>query len=113
MIRRLDSVVFDTRDLPAIRHFYGEVLGLAVGSFERDGRMVPDESASYVNFDVGGTLLGFETANTAQVGTVVFQVDGLPALLADFSAKGVTPVKTHQTFAIIRDPEGREVILQA
>jgi catechol 2,3-dioxygenase-like lactoylglutathione lyase family enzyme len=113
VIRKLDSVVFDTADLSATRRFYAEVLGLAVGTFERDGKTLPDESDRYVNFKVGDTLLGFEAAQTAQTGTIVLQVESLPEALAAVAAKGVRPHKARENFAIIRDPEGRELILQA
>lgn len=111
-IRRLDSVVFETPDLPRLRRFYTETLALRVATFERGGKTLPDESESYVNFEVGGTLLGFERGKAAQLGTVVLAVDELDALLAELARKGVKPERARANFTIIRDPDGREVILQ-
>ena len=112
-ITGLDSVVFETADLPRVRAFYAAVLGLRVGTCERDGRVVPDESERYVNFDLGGTLLCFECGPAAQLGTIVLRVRDLAAVVADLGARGIVPARRRESFAILTDPEGREIILQA
>jgi catechol 2,3-dioxygenase-like lactoylglutathione lyase family enzyme len=108
----LDSVVFETPDLARVRAFYADVLGLRVGTFHKDGRELPDESDAYVNFDTGA-LLCFEKGDTAQLGTIVLRVHDLAAALETLRSRGVSPSRATATFAIVRDPDGREVILQA
>jgi catechol 2,3-dioxygenase-like lactoylglutathione lyase family enzyme len=111
-ILRLDSIVFETPDLPRLRAFYVDVLGLRIGVYERDGKTVADENDSYFNLHIGGTLLGFERGD-AQSGTVVLKVEDLPATLKALQIQGITPSKAQAQFAIIADPDGREIILQA
>jgi catechol 2,3-dioxygenase-like lactoylglutathione lyase family enzyme len=107
----LDSVVFETPDLARVRAFYADVIGLRVGKFHKDGRQLPDESDTYVNFDTGA-MLCFEKGTAAQLGTIVLRVTELPSALEALAAHGVNPVRATAAFAIIRDPDGREVILQ-
>jgi len=108
----LDSVVFDTPDLARVRAFYSGVLGLRVGTHRRDGIAVPDESDTYVNLDTGA-LLCFESGAAAQTGTIVLRVTDLPGLLGSLRTQGIEPTRERPGFAIIVDPDGREVILQA
>jgi catechol 2,3-dioxygenase-like lactoylglutathione lyase family enzyme len=110
-ILRLDSVVFETPDLARVRRFYVDVLGLRVGTFVRDGKTVADEDESYFNLNVGGTLLGFEKGR-AQQGTVVLIVEDLSSALAGLKTHGVEPARWTADFAIIHDPDEREIILQ-
>src|SRR5687768_12404819 len=72
-ILRLDSVVFETPDVARVRKFYVDVLGLRVGTYEKAGKTVADESETYFNLNIGATLLGFESGQT-QTGTVVLAV---------------------------------------
>jgi catechol 2,3-dioxygenase-like lactoylglutathione lyase family enzyme len=109
---KLDSVVLATDDLAAVRAFYRDALGFRVGTFEKDGKTVPDESDTYVNFDCDGVLLGFDLGGAPQLATIVVKVDRLEPVLAELAAKGILPERTKPTFAVIRDPEGREVLLQ-
>ncbi len=111
-VSNLDSVVFDTPDLSRVRAFYTGVLGLRVGTHRRDSITVPDESDTYVNFDTGA-LLCFESGPVAQTGTIVLRVSDLPGLLGSLRAQGIEPMRERPGFAIIADPDGREVILQA
>jgi catechol 2,3-dioxygenase-like lactoylglutathione lyase family enzyme len=111
-VTRFDSIVFETPDLARLRKFYVEVLGLRVGAYEKAGKSVADESDSYFNLDIGGTLLGFERGVT-QTGTIVLALSDLKAALAELAAKGVKPTRAAANFAIIADPDGREIILQA
>src|SRR5688500_11921907 len=109
----LDSLVLATDDLAAVRAFYRDALGFRVGTFEKDGKTVPDESDTYVNFDCDGMLLGFELGGAPQLATIVVKVESLESTLSDLAAKGIAPERTKPSFAVIRDPEGREIILQA
>jgi catechol 2,3-dioxygenase-like lactoylglutathione lyase family enzyme len=111
-ILRLDSVVFETPDVARARKFYVDVLGLRVGTYEKAGKKVADESETYFNLDVGGTLLGFERGQT-QTGTVVLAVKNLMSMLEALKQQHIAPKKTGPGFAIITDPDGREIILQA
>jgi len=108
----VDSVVFHTPRLEVVRAFYLEQVGLKIGTYEKGGRTVPDEDESYVNFDVGGVLLGFERGFTAETGTVVLKVDDLEAVLGRLAARGIQPERRDGPWAMIRDPEGRGIILQ-
>lgn len=110
---RLNSFIYYTADLPTIRRFYADTLGLEVGTYEHDGKIVPDESPTYVNFNLGGTLLGFEAAKAAETGSIVFEVESVEQAVAGLAQMGIQPEKRTDKFAIIRDPEGREIILQA
>ena len=110
---KLDSVVLATDDLVAVRAFYRDLLGLRVGTLQKEGRSAPDESDTYVNFDCGGFLLGFEVGGAPHLATLVVKVDDLPSVLSDLAAKGIQPERKMPAFAVIRDPEGREVILQS
>ncbi|MCC6574068.1 MAG: hypothetical protein IT462_09765 [Planctomycetes bacterium] len=109
---RLDSVVFSTRDLPRVRAFYADVLGLKVGSFEKDGKVLPDEGPKYVNFKAGDTLLCFETGDSVETGTIVLACPDLAGAKAELARAKVKLVKEHPAFLIIHDPDGREIILQ-
>jgi catechol 2,3-dioxygenase-like lactoylglutathione lyase family enzyme len=111
-ILRLDSIVFETPDLARVRKFYVDVLGLRVGTYEKAGKTVPDESETYVNLNIGGTLLGFERGE-AQTGTIVLVVEDLKSTLEALKQQHIAPKKTGPNFAIITDPDGREIILQA
>ena len=103
--------MFETPDLARTRRFYVDVLGLRVGSFEKDGETVADEDESYFNLEVGGMLLGFEIGQ-AQQGTIVLQVEDMPSVLIDLKYHGIKLVKQEPIFVIVHDPDGREVILQ-
>ena len=111
-VLRLDSVVFETPDVARARKFYVDTLGLHVGTFVKDGATVADEDEKYFNLEVGGTLLGFELGQT-QAGTIVLMVDDLKAALDELADRQVKPTRQAANFAIIADPDGREIILQA
>ena len=111
-ILRLDSIVFETPDLARVRKFYVDTLGLRVGTYEKAGKTVSDESETYFNLNIGGTLLGFEHGR-AQTGTIVLKINDLATTLAELKQNHIAPRKSASNFAIITDPDGREVILQA
>lgn len=109
---RLDSIVFNTRDLPRVRAFYADVLGVKVGTYEKDGKTLPDESATYVNFRAGDTLLCFETGENVETGTIVLACPDLAAARTALKLRGVSIAREHPAFVIVKDPDGRDVILQ-
>jgi catechol 2,3-dioxygenase-like lactoylglutathione lyase family enzyme len=107
----LDSIVFRTRNLAGVRAWYSGTLGLKVAVLRKNNREFPDEDARYVNFDAGnGVLLCFETGLEVDRARIVLRVPDLPAAIA---ARGLQPAQSGDNWAIVRDPEGREVILQA
>ena len=108
----IDSVVFRTRNLEAVRHWYEQEFGLRVGTIERDGKTAPDADARYVNFRSGDVLIGFETGDEVDRARLVFMSDDLAALKRELASKGVRPSAEQGTWCIVKDPEGREVILQ-
>ncbi|MCB9892895.1 MAG: VOC family protein [Planctomycetes bacterium] len=125
-VLRLDSVVFETPDVARARRFYVDTLGLHVGTYIKDGATVADEDEKYFNLDLGGSLLGFEHGETQSGtpqepqgavkpanGTIVLMVDDLTAALDELAAKHIAPQRKAANFAIIADPDGREIILQA
>lgn len=109
----LNSVIFHTENLKEVREFYSKVLGLAVGTFEKDGRTVPDENDTYVNFDLNGTLLCFEVEEgRLDQGALVLKVESLEKMKDRLRAAGVPLGRNTTHFLMIEDPEGREVILE-
>ncbi len=108
----IDSVVFATRDLSKAREFYGRKMGLKVATYDEEGREVADEGPGFVNFRCGETLLGFEKGDAAEMATLVLKVHKLEAVLALLDEEGVRVGRRKDNWAMIRDPEGREIILQ-
>lgn len=84
-------------------------MGLKIATIEKGA---PDADERYVNFEIVGGLLGFETGKDVQSARVVLTVDDLVAELERLAGKGVTPAQTGKGWAIVKDPEGREIILQ-
>lgn len=102
----LDSVVFRTQRLAEVRAWYESVLGLRAATLD-DGR--EDADARYVNFRSGNVLVGFETGSDVDRARLVFFTGDLAALKRGLKA----PVATEgKGWLIVKDPEGREVILQ-
>ena len=58
-------------------------------------------------------LLGFEHGGAPQLATIVLNVENLDSTLGGLSDKGISPERRQPSFAVLRDPEGREVIFQA
>jgi catechol 2,3-dioxygenase-like lactoylglutathione lyase family enzyme len=113
-ILRLDSIVFETADLPRIRAFSADVLALAVGSYERDGKLVPDENDTYVNFECGTALIGFElsTSGAVQTGSLVLKVPDIAFAIARLAERGLSATAQRDSWAKFRDPDGRELIVE-
>lgn len=112
-VMQFNSVVFHTANLAAVRTFYAEVLGLTVGTYEKDGKLVPDESASYVNFQLGEVLLCFEVEEgRVDRGTIILNVDDLVQAKTELISRGIGIQKDHPAFLKFEDVEGREIILE-
>ncbi|MBK7891862.1 MAG: hypothetical protein IPJ84_13785 [Bdellovibrionales bacterium] len=116
---KLNSVIFHTGSLPAIRNFYENALGLKIGTFDQNGVEKPDCSETYVNYTVGDSeiLLCFEsTSHEPDRGTIVLTVD-LDEVIKRLQRFNV-PVQNNMStdagfqFLKVKDPEGRSIILE-
>lgn len=111
MLRKVAFTMYPVKDMPVARAFYEETLGLPPSS---SGAQSP-----WVEFDLpGGGCVAITTVTDEKAGggTIAFEVDDLPATVADLKAKGVafaaegieSPV-CHM--AIVKDPDGNAIIL--
>jgi predicted enzyme related to lactoylglutathione lyase len=114
MLKRVAFTMYPVTDMARARAFYEETLALPPS---RNGAASP-----WVEFDLpGGGCLAITTVTPNQPsasagGTIAFEVEDLPALVADLKAKGVafaaegieSPV-CHM--AIVKDPDGNAIIL--
>lgn len=109
----LNSVIFHTPNLKQVSAFYSEIVGLVVGTYSKDGRLVPDESENYVNFQLGHSLLCFEKeGERIDLGTLVLNVEDLKQIKQALSQAGVKILKESPHFFIASDPDGRELIFE-
>jgi len=114
MLNKVAFTMYPVRDMARARAFYEETLGLGPS---RNGPTSP-----WVEFDLpGGGCLAITTVTQEEPsakagGTIAFEVDDLPALVADLKAKGVqipeddieSPVCR---MAVCLDPDGNSIIL--
>ena len=114
MLQKVAFTMYPVKDMPRARAFYEETLGLGPS---RSGATSP-----WVEFDLpGGGCLAITTVtpnepSASAGGTIAFEVEDLPALVADLKAKGVafaaegieSPVCR---MAIVKDPDGNAIIL--
>ena len=114
MLRKVAFTMYPVTDMARARTFYEETLGLGP-SRNRAG-------SPWVELDLpGGGCLAITTVtgNTPSAkagGTIAFEVDDLPALIAQLEARGVTfadksidsPVCR---MAVCLDPDGNAIIL--
>ena len=114
MLRKVAFTMYPVTDMKRARAFYEETLGLPPS---RNGAQSP-----WVEFDLpGGGCLAITTVtpnepSASAGGTIAFEVDDLPATVADLKAKGVefavegieSPVCR---MAIVKDPDGNAIIL--
>ena len=114
MLNKVAFTMYPVTDMARARAFYEETLGLGPS---RSGATSP-----WVEFDLpGGGCLAITTVTQQEPsanagGTIAFEVDDLPALIADLKAKGVafaaegieSPVCR---MAICKDPDGNAIIL--
>lgn len=111
-VSTLDSVVFHTTALPAVRHFYKTILGLQVGTFEKNSNAVADANERYVNYLCGGTLLCFEAGKTTELGAIVLLTRDVLQAKLDLRAAGVNIKQERDQWLRFRDPDGRTILLQ-
>jgi predicted enzyme related to lactoylglutathione lyase len=114
MLQKVAFTMYPVTDMTRARAFYEDVLGL--------GRSSNGASSPWVEFDLpGGGCLAITTVTPNQPsasagGTIAFEVDDLPATVADLKARGAefamedidSPVCR---MAIVKDPDGNAIIL--
>jgi predicted enzyme related to lactoylglutathione lyase len=114
MLQKVAFTMYPVKDMQRARAFYEDTLALGPGS--------GGPSSPWVEFDLpGGGCLAITTVSKSQPssaagGTIAFEVDDLPATIADLKAKGVnfaaddidSPVCR---MAIVNDPDGNAIIL--
>jgi predicted enzyme related to lactoylglutathione lyase len=114
MLQKVAFTMYPVMDMQRARAFYEETLALGPGS--------GGPSSPWVEFDLpGGGCLAITTVSENQPsasagGTIAFEVDDLPATIADLKSKGVmfavdnieSPVCR---MAIVKDPDGNAIIL--
>lgn len=112
MIRKVAFTMYPIKDPNRARAFYGETLGLTVGT----------NHDQWIEYDLPGggclalTTVTGEEPSSAAGGTVAFEVDDLDAVMTDLKAKGVafksdvihSPVCR---MAVILDSEGNSILL--
>jgi predicted enzyme related to lactoylglutathione lyase len=114
MLRKVAFTMYPVKDMARARAFYEETLGLGPS---RNGPTSP-----WVEFDLpGGGCLAITTVTSEEPsakagGTIAFEVDDLPALVADLKAKGVKiPADDIESpvcrMAMCLDPDGNSIIL--
>jgi predicted enzyme related to lactoylglutathione lyase len=112
IVTRLNSIIFHTQNLTSNKDFYQKVFNLKVGSYEKDGINVPDESISYVNFDMNGVLLCFELGSHTDRATLVLNVDDFDNFKDTTKGQGIEILKQGDSWLKIKDPDGRSVIVE-
>ena len=114
MLQKVAFTMYPVADMPRARAFYEETLGLGPSS--------NGASSPWVEFDLpAGGCLAITTVTPNQPsadagGTIAFEVDDLPATIADLRAKGVEFVMDDIEspvcrMAIVKDPDGNAIIL--
>ncbi len=114
MLHKVAFTMYPVKDMAQARAFYEDVLGL--------GPSNSGSNSPWVEYDLpGGGCIAITTvtdhAPAANAGgTIAFEVDDLPALIADLKAKGVAvPADNIESpvcrMAICLDPDGNSIIL--
>lgn len=109
--KELDSVIFQTLNLKKIREFYEELLQLTIALYEKEGQEIQDVTDRYVNYKVGGSLIGFEIGEKIDTGSIVLRVSNLAKTRAVLENK-VALTKNEKFFILFSDPDGREIIIE-
>lgn len=111
----LESVVFHSNQLKEIRAFYEGQLGFPIGTYEKNSETVPDHSDSYVNYHIGGALIGFEHEggmSEPNLGDLVIRVVEFEEFKNRVKQAGIAIIKENKFFFMIHDPEGRTLIFE-
>lgn len=114
MLHKVAFTMYPVKDMAQARAFYEGVLGLGPSS--------SGASSPWVEYDLpGGGCIAITTvtdqAPAANAGgTIAFEVDDLPAIIADLKAKGVpVPADNIESpvcrMAVCLDPDGNSIIL--
>ena len=108
--KKIDSVVFETLNLPKIREFYELLLQLKIAKYEKNGQEIKDVTDHHVNYQVGGSLIGFELGKKNDTGSIVLLVSNLAETQAVLEKK--LTLKNGDFFIMFSDPDGREIIVE-
>ena len=114
MLKKVAFTMYPVTDMARARAFYEETLGLPPS---KAGAASP-----WVEFDLpGGGCLAITNVTPQQPsansgGTIAFEVDDLPAMIADLKGKGVPfPADDIESpvcnMAVCLDPDGNSIIL--
>lgn len=109
--KELNSVIFETLNLNKIREFYEGQLGLEVNRYESGGKEIADVTDRYVNYKIGGCLIGFEMGGKIDTGSFVLYVSDL-AETRVILGKKLTFRRNQNFFISFSDPDGREIIVE-
>ena len=110
---KINSIIFHTNRSTEIRDFYERKLSLKIGTYEKDGQVVPDCSETYVNYDIDSILLCFEIdKERSDIGTVVLKVENFMNLKMHLEQQRFNIVSGNDFYFKIKDPEGRELIFE-
>ncbi|MGZ3782691.1 MAG: VOC family protein [Pseudobdellovibrionaceae bacterium] len=113
MALKINSIIFHTTNLTALRDFYESTLELEVGSFEKDGQMLPDCSETYVNYDINGVLLCFEYEhNRVDQGTIVINVESITRIKTKLDNLNIPFMGDGLHWLKVKDPDGRSLIIE-
>jgi catechol 2,3-dioxygenase-like lactoylglutathione lyase family enzyme len=108
----VNSVIFHTRNLAENKSFYKKHFGFKVGTYEKDGKHVPDESETYFNFHVDRLLLCFDFGSHTDEATLVLHVTSLADFKNQVSHEGIEILKQTDFWLKINDPDGRTLIIE-
>ena len=114
MFQKIAFTMYPVKDMARARAFYEDTLGLGPS---RSGASSP-----WVEYDLpGGGCLAITSVTPQEPsaghgGTIAFEVDDLPGLIADLKAKGVAfPAEDIESpvcrMAVCLDPDGNSIIL--
>ena len=108
----VNSIIFHTQNVKLNKDFYQKLFGFKVGTYEKDGNTLPDESEKYVNFHTDGLLLCFEEGTSPDRGTLVLHVANLQQFKLTLAQNNVEILKQSDTWLKIKDPEARTLIVE-
>ena len=112
-IKEIAFTAYPAKDVPALRKFYTDHLGLKFGDpYNEDG------VEKYVEAPVGGgwfSIMTREWAGDGAARSIVFEVDDIEKAMADLRSRGVKTEEIHDTpvcrLGSFHDPEGNRVTL--
>lgn len=110
---RINSIIFHTSRLSEIRAFYEEKLQLPIGTYIKENANALDCSDTYVNYDLDGVLLCFETdSNRTDVGTIVLSIKNFSEFKTRIEKMDIKIVAGSDHYFKIKDPDGRSLIIE-